>query len=55
MTPRSLAIHAFLVEHLGPEAATFGRAFDLPLLALADNQDLQNTLIGHALVSDDLE
>lgn len=30
------AIHAFLVEHLGPEGATFGGAFDLPLALLTE-------------------
>lgn len=31
----SVGIHSFLIGHLGAEAATFGGAFDLPLLAAA--------------------
>ncbi|MCG3777273.1 MAG: hypothetical protein JW395_4151 [Nitrospira sp.] len=38
---QSEEIHKFLVEHLGPERATFGGSFDLPLLALSDDPDLQ--------------
>lgn len=43
---RSSAIHRFLVEHLGEERATFGRGFDLPLLALAESSDRRVTLFG---------
>jgi len=46
-------IHRFLVEHLGDDRATFGRGFDLPLLALADDRVLQDQLLGGALPSDD--
>jgi hypothetical protein len=53
MAYRSPGIHQFLVEHLGEERATFGRGFDLPLLALAEDKDLQVELLGRALVLDD--
>ena len=42
-----------VVDHLGAERATFDRSFDLPLLALADDPDLQDELLGHALPSED--
>ena len=34
----SAGIHAFLVEHLGDDASTFGGSFDLPLLAAAEGR-----------------
>jgi hypothetical protein len=46
---RSSEIHRFLVSHLGAERATFDQAFDLPLLALAEDPDLQDRLMGHEL------
>lgn len=53
-TDRSSAIHAFLVDNIGAEQATFGLTFDLPLLALADNPDLQGELLGHVLPRDEV-
>lgn len=40
----SRRIHAFLVEHLGPELATFGGCFDLPLGIVAESADLREQL-----------
>lgn len=42
----SRAIHSFLVEHLGPERATFGGCFDLPLGIVAESADLRAELFG---------
>jgi hypothetical protein len=42
----SIAIHQFLQEHLGDEEATFGGSFDLPILALAEDAELQRELLG---------
>jgi hypothetical protein len=50
---RSVAIHRFLVAQLGDSRATFSESFDLPLLALADSADLQQSLLGGPLVLDD--
>jgi hypothetical protein len=49
---RSSGIHRFVAEHLGPERATFDRSFDLPLLALADDPDLQIELLGRVVSPD---
>jgi hypothetical protein len=46
---RSAEIHRLLVTLLGGERATFLRAFDLPLIALAEDQELQETLLGRRL------
>jgi hypothetical protein len=46
---RSSEIHRFLVSHLDAERATFGQTFDLPLLALAEDPDLQDRLLGYGL------
>jgi hypothetical protein len=40
----SRSIHEFLAEHL--DDPTFGGSFDLPLLALADDRDLQRQVLG---------
>ncbi len=37
----SVVIYEFLREHLGSERATFGNSFDLPILALAEDSELQ--------------
>lgn len=50
---RSAEIHRLLVALLGGERATFLRAFDLPLIALAEDQELQERLLGRRL--DDLD
>jgi hypothetical protein len=50
---RSKAIHAFLAEHIGQEQAIFGGAFDLPLLALADDPLLQLEILGLEIEEDD--
>ena len=39
-------IYRLLVKHLGEEKATFGKAFDLPLIIMADNEDLQREIMG---------
>jgi hypothetical protein len=49
---QSTAIYGFLTEHLGAERSTFGRSFDLPLLALADDKDLQVELFGREVECD---
>lgn len=53
---QSQQIYRFLEQHLGPERATFGRTFDLPLLALAGDPRLQQDLLKGELVdfSDEL-
>ena len=48
----SSTIHRFLVQHMGEERATFGLAFDLPLLTLAENDELQQRLSGGPLETD---
>jgi hypothetical protein len=53
LADRSSEIHRFLVVHLDSERATFGQAFDLPLLALAEDPELQDRLLGHGLPSED--
>lgn len=50
---RSSRIYQFIADHLRNECATFNRSFDLPLLALADDADLQRELLGHVLSSED--
>ena len=52
MNERSGVIHKFLIAHLGPERATFGRSFDLPLLALSEDEELQQTFCGRTLEAD---
>jgi len=42
-------IYQLLVKHLGTNNATFGKAFDLPLIALADNEDLQQEIMGQTI------
>lgn len=37
---QSRAIHEFLTEHLGPERATFGGDFDIPLLMVSEDPQL---------------
>lgn len=39
-------IYRLLVKHMGDENATFGGVFDLPLMVLADDKDLQREIIG---------
>lgn len=43
---KSSAAYRFLVEKLDLKRATFGRSFDLPLLALADSPELQSEILG---------
>jgi hypothetical protein len=52
MNERSGVIHKFLIAHLGPERATFGRSFDLPLLALSEDEELQQTFCGRTFAAD---
>ena len=52
---KSTAIYDFLVTHLGKERATFAESFDLPLLACADDAELQNYVFGEAIDLDDDE
>lgn len=42
---KSIAAHAFLVRNLDASRATFGRSFDLPLLALAESRELQSEIL----------
>ena len=42
-------MHRYLVDHLGPDRAHFGRCFDLPFLAIADDAGLQARFLGYAL------
>jgi hypothetical protein len=49
---RSRAIHRFLLEHMGPERAPFELGFDLPLLALSEDVELQRELCGNPLSLD---
>lgn len=42
-------IHTFLTEHLGLESATFDGAFDIPLLILAQDPNLQLAVCGERL------
>jgi hypothetical protein len=42
---RSEAIHRFLVEHMGADRATFGLGFDIPLLRIAEDAELQNRFL----------
>lgn len=42
-------IYQLLVGALGKEKATFGNAFDLPLLALAHDKKLQLAIIGEEI------
>lgn len=49
MTERSGVIHKFLVTHLGPRRATFNRSFDLPLMALSEDEELQQRICGRGL------
>jgi hypothetical protein len=46
-------IYQFVVSHLGEERATFNGSFDLPLIALADDRDLQRSLLGATVRSND--
>lgn len=48
----SSTIHRFLVKYLDLERATFGLGFDLPLLALAEDDELQRRLLGRPLETD---
>lgn len=55
---RSKVIHAFLVEHMGAEEATFGQCFDIPLWLVARDKVLQlrffnEDLYTEALPTDD--
>jgi len=42
---QSQTIHSFLCGHLGHDRAHFNYAFDLPLLALADNPEWRRELL----------
>jgi len=52
---RSSAIHKFLADHVDAKLATFNHCFDLPLLALSEDTDLQQTLLGHGLAPEEDE
>ena len=52
-TIRSTAIHKFLVENMEEGRATFGLSFDLPLLALDEDVELQRELCGRPLLPED--
>ena len=52
-TIRSSAIHKFLVENMEEGRATFGLSFDLPLLALDEDVELQRKLCGRPLLPED--
>lgn len=41
---RSTIIHEFLIGHLGDECATFDKSFDLPLIVVAEDPNLQQHL-----------
>jgi hypothetical protein len=45
----SVAIHDFLVDHLGGDGARFSGAFDIPLLIVAEDPHLQRSLLRHVL------
>jgi len=49
----SRQIHEFLHEHLGPEKVTFGGSFDLPLLTVAEDRELQERFLGRKLETED--
>ena len=42
-------IYEFLVQHLGPEGATFEHCFDLPFQEIAEHPDLQKRFFGGAI------
>ena len=42
-------IYEFLVQHLGPEGATFEHCFDLPFQEIAEDPDLQERFFGGAI------
>lgn len=46
---RSSGVREFVGTHLGAERATFGLAFDLPLLAVADDRNLQDRFLRRQL------
>jgi hypothetical protein len=50
---RSTAIHRFLVENLDDERATFNCCFDLPLMALSEEEDVQIEVLGNPLPFED--
>jgi hypothetical protein len=52
MAERSGVIYNFLVAHLGPERANFNRSFDLPLIALSEDEELQQRICGRDLSLD---
>lgn len=52
-TIRSSAVHKFLVENMEEGRATFGLSFDLPLLALDEDVELQRKLCGRPLLPED--
>jgi hypothetical protein len=50
---RSSGIYRFLVENMDEDRATFNRAFDLPLLALGEREDVQIAVLGEPLPPED--
>jgi len=50
---KSRKIFQFLKQHLGDEEATFDRSFDLPLLTIANDQELQRKFLDHTLEIED--
>ncbi|MCL6503892.1 MAG: hypothetical protein K6T86_14510, partial [Pirellulales bacterium] len=54
-TDQSVAIHDFLVKHLGQMRGTFDRSFDLPLHAVASDSGLQIELLQRPLPDDALD
>lgn len=49
----SRKIYQFIHEHLGTEKVTFGGSFDLPLLVIAEDRELQERFLGRTLETDE--
>lgn len=49
----SKVIYQFLVDTMGPEKATFGNSFDLPILAVANDASLQHRLFHRTILTPD--
>jgi hypothetical protein len=48
-------VHRFLIGHLGAERAAFGRSFDIPLLLLAEDRELQSRVLTQVVAVPDDE
>ena len=46
---QSKEIHRFLVQHLGPERATFKGAFDIPFQVIRSSVDIQANILGTSI------